>query len=122
MLQMKQNREDVFVSRLILRLRTRYPAKTATWPPSELRAWTNTAIDRSRKLNILASTNIQFVVEFLFQHGEDCLDQPEYSWAAEILKHPDQNETTRVNRLSEYQIFGRPGRVRNSGLAMAVTR
>jgi len=103
---LKQYVFNSFIARMLVRLRITHPELTGAMSNAELTAFVHASIRKAQMFDVRTEDNLQFFLDFNIICGLDCFDTPSFQWAREVLQNHEIDETEKMNRLSEYLVFG----------------
>ena len=99
--QMRAFEDDTLRRWVVKYLRTCYPDRCAAYSFADFAAFVKKAIGKARSRN-LNSREIRKYVHVAFLLGEGFENEPEFSWAREILTAPEYNdEGARIRALED---------------------
>lgn len=97
-----------FITEMIDHLRSEYPEQTMEKSDADMRSFVRGGVDMAHEFNIRLSANLESFLEFVTLHGLDFQSRSELQWATTILADQAIDESEKMNRISEYAIFGGP--------------
>ena len=99
-----------FEDRMVVRLRTRFPAETGAMDEPELRQLVQEGIEQANAYDVTAEFDVQRYLECMVEHGRDFDTAPETAWAGDILRTGGLTGAEKMDRIDDYETFG-PGRI-----------
>ena len=94
-----------FVSKMMIHLRSNYPDIIQNANDGAIRDFIKACVERANSFNIRAADNIQIFLQLTTLYGSEFFEMPGYEWAKAILEDEKIDETEKMNRINEYQIF-----------------
>lgn len=105
MVVMSEYMFDSFVSNMVVHLRATYPEKTENKNDESIRKFVRDSVERANSFNVHAADNLETFLECATLYGSDFFRKPEFEWAKTILEDDMIDETEKMNRINEYQVF-----------------
>jgi hypothetical protein len=96
-----------YISQIAELLRSRHKFRAGT-TDEVIREWIGAIIRQAEQFGIRSAHNVEFFIDRKIEYGPEFPCGTHHAWARSILQDDSMNETEKLNRLNEHEIFG-PG-------------